>query len=378
MGIRKRVPTGLFRTRDRRFRVGGSEPVQYPGVAETPERILIIRPSALGDVCRSVPVLVSLRRAFPDARIDWLVQDSFADAVSSHPMLNGVVPFPRGAVGIQKLAGPEGRSALAGFLSSLKSPKYDLVVDAQGLGRSGFFAWWTGAPRRVGYANARELGWLGVNRRHSVSTRLHAVDRMLELLAREGIEPVRDLRLYCRDQERAAIDPVLRGARYAVIAPTSRWPGKRWPAERFAEVATGLLERGSVDYAVVVGSAGERDQCAPVLAVQERLPRMVNQVGRTTVGELMALIAQSELVLANDSAALHMAVGFDRPLVGLFGPTDVGLVGPYGREDDVVQPLTPPPGVTHKHEREGRKMMEHIRTETVLRACVERLERSRH
>jgi ADP-heptose:LPS heptosyltransferase len=334
---------------------------------------LIIRPSALGDVCRSVPVLVTLRAAFPKARIDWLVQDSFAEAVASHPMLSGVVKFPRGAVGLGKLVGSEGRAALVGFLGSLRSPRYDMVVDAQGLGRSGFFAWWTGASRRVGYANAREVGWLGLNRRHRVDANRHAVDRMLALLEMEGLEPVHDMRLYASASDLSSIDPTLRGTRYAVIAPTSRWEGKRWAGERFAEVTKRLLESGRVDYAVVVASGSELGQCAPVLALQKSQPRLMNQVGRTTVGELMALISQSALVLANDSAALHMAVGFDRPLVGLFGPTRVDLVGPYRRGQDVIQAEAPKRGVSHKDAGAGRAMMDAIGMEVVVKACLERL-----
>src|SRR5690606_13157489 len=98
--------------------------------------------------------------------------------------------------------------------------------------RSGFFAWATRAPRRVGFANARELGWLGLTERHGVPHERHTVDRMLELVRMAGVEPVRDLRLYApparAGREHGA------GRPYAVIAPTSRWPGKRWPAKRFA------------------------------------------------------------------------------------------------------------------------------------------------
>lgn len=320
-----------------------------------------------------MPVLTTLRAAYPHARIDWLVQDSFAEAVAAHPMLTSAVKFPRGAVALRKLLTPAGRETLHHFIGSLRGPRYDLVIDAQGLGRSGLFARWTRAPRRVGYANAREFGWLGLNRRHHVSPDLHAVDRMLELLAREGLEPVRDMRLYSSESDRAAIDPVLRGTRYAVIAPTSRWEGKRWPCERFASVTRSLLESGRIDYAVVVAAGSERDQCGPLLALQSSQPRLLNQVGRTTIGELMALIGQSSLVLANDSAAVHMAVGFDRPLVGLFGPTRINLVGPYRRENDVIQPAPPPPAVSHKDAAAGRELMERISTEAVLRACTERL-----
>lgn len=339
-----------------------------------PERILIIRPSALGDVCRSVPVLVSLRRAFPTARIDWLVQDAFADAVRWHPDLSEAVPFERRRLGSLLRAGRV--DDLLEWLESLRRARYDLVLDCQGLLRSGLIALATGAPRRVGYANARELGWLGLNERHHVPADLHAVDRMLELVRHAGVEPVRDMRLYTGEPARQWVrtHPAL-AAPYAVVAPTSRWPGKRWPADRFAHVARHLVSRGLT--VALVGGPSERGQCVPLLDLAARDARVVDLIGRTSVAQLMALIESSRLVIANDSAALHMAVGFDRPTVALYGPTRIDLVGPYRRDDDVIQHTRPGDTLDHKDEPTGRALMARITTEEVIAKAEARLLPSR-
>jgi lipopolysaccharide heptosyltransferase I len=331
-----------------------------------PGRILIIRPSALGDVCRSAPVLASLRRAYPRAEIDWLVQDTFAPAVEHHAALSGVVKFPRAGLGRDLKRGRIG--AVVRWLRGLRGRRYDLALDCQGLARSGFFAWASGAARRVGYANARELGWVWLNERHRVDPKMHAVDRMLELVRAMGIEPVCDLRLYTAWQDRAWVerDPALAGG-FVVMAPTSRWPGKRWPVERFAAVARALTARG--ERVVVVGAASERGQCGPLLELAKETSLVVDRVGGTSVGQLMALVEASRLVIANDSAALHMAVGFDRPIVALFGPTRVELVGPYGRERDVIQHLRRGDRVDHKDEASGRGLMERISVEEVVAAA---------
>lgn len=342
-----------------------------------PQRILIIRPSALGDVCRTVPVLVSLKRRYSGAVIDWLAQDSFAPAISAHPDLGAVIPFRRGAMRGTRLFSPEGRAAFAKLRRALRphdGAAYDLVIDCQGLLRSGFFAWLTGAPARVGYANAEELGWLGCNRRHHVPRDRHAVDRMIALIEAEGVPPVRDLRLYTSASDRAALDERLKHSRFVLLAPTSRWEGKRWPADRFAEAARVILAEQAAEFVVIAASESERSQCAPLLELAAREPRVIDLIGRTTVGGLMAAVEHAALVIANDSAALHMAVGFDRPLVALFGPTRVDLVGPYGRERDVIQPVTPPPpGVSHKDAAAGRALMERIPTAQVIAAALERL-----
>lgn len=330
-----------------------------------PRRVLIVRPSALGDVCRTVPVLVSLKRAWPQAHVDWLVQDGFADAIAAHPDLTRVVLFPRRGLG--RWYTREGAALGRKLVSQLHAARYDLVLDCQGLARSGLLTRATGAAIRVGHADARELAWLGYTHRVDAAGAVHTVDRMLTLVEALGVPAVRDMRLYAVPGDLAAVDADGRfaGRRFAVLAPTSRWPGKRWPAERFAELARELLTRG-FERVVLVGGANERDQCAPLVQLAGREPRVVDLVGATTVGGLLAVIARSSLVVANDSAALHMAVGLDKPLVGLFGPTDVAKVGPYGRERDVIQHVRPGERLDHKNEAAGRAMMDRIVVAEVL------------
>ncbi|GAB4555992.1 MAG: lipopolysaccharide heptosyltransferase I [Phycisphaerales bacterium] len=341
----------------------------------TPVRsILLIRPSALGDVCRTVPVVTSLRTAFPEASIDWLVHEAFVDAVRHHPDVRGVISFRRGALGKRWLFTATGRAVFRGLVRSLREPGYDLVIDAQGLGRSGLFAYLTGAPRRVGFADARELGWLGVNERIRVAPDVtHSVDRMLALLAGAGIEPVPDMRLYTSSEHRDRAASLVETDRYAVIAPTSRWAGKRWPEDRFERVVEALLDADAVDRVAIVASGSERQQCTHLIEHARHNERVVDLVGSTSVGVLMALIQSAAFVLANDSAPLHMAVGFDRPLVALFGPTRIERVGPYGRGHDVLQSAAPAKGVSHKDEAAGRAMMEAITTNAVIEACLTRL-----
>ena len=341
-----------------------------------PERILLIRPSALGDVCRTVPVLVSLRARFPGARIDWLVRDAYAPAVAAHPDITGVVSFPRAALTGWWKGGAPTRHLLA-FLHALREPRYDMVIDCQGLFRSGVFAAATGSRRRLGWAGAPEAAPLFYTRDHRVRAPrgVHTVEHMLALAAAAGAAPIRDLRLYPSAHDRAALDPRLRDARFALLAPTSRWPGKRWPAERFAVLANRLLSEGAVAAVAVVGGPGEREQCGPLTALADRDPRVIDLIGRTSVGGLLAAVERSALVVANDSAALHMAVGLARPLVALFGPTRVDLVGPYGREADVIQHAGPADPLDHKHEAAGRALMERISVDEVFAAALQRLRR---
>lgn len=336
-----------------------------------PRRILLIRPSALGDVCRTVPLLVSLKRAWPEAAVDWLVQDAFVEAVRAHPDLHEAVPFPRAELG--RLARTGRIDRVLGWMAGVRRRDYDLVIDAQGLLRSGLIAWGTRAPRRVGYANAQEGAALLYTERHRIDKAVHTVDRMLGLLAAAGIGPVPDLRLYTTPADRAeaaalAPEPGL------VIAPTSRWPAKRWPIQRFADLVGRVLDAGAGAAAgtvTIVGGPGEESQCRPLLDRFAGDARVVNLVGRTRVGVLMAVIERARAVVANDSAALHMAVGFARPTVALFGPTDAARVGPYGRAHEVIGHAEPGDSLDHKRDANVR-MMERIGVEEVVAAVRER------
>ncbi len=336
------------------------------------KRILIVRPSALGDVCRTVPVLASVRAAYPSAEIDWLVRDVFAEAVSAHPMLTRVIPFAREELRAWWRS-PRAAGTLRQFMRGLREARYDVVLDLQGLARSGLFTWATRAPRRVGLADARELGWLGLTERVRVARETHTVDRMLGVVEGAGVPVVRDMRLYTTSAWRARGESIAGGDRYALLAPTSAWEGKRWPADRFRDVARHLLADGLVDRVVVVGGRREREQCRELMELATNEKRVIDAVGATSVGELMALVERAAIVLANDSAAAHMAVGFDRPLVCLFGPTRIDRVGPYLRDRDVLQHLEPGDSFAHKDGSVGRAMMERISVKQVVESAVQRL-----
>lgn len=337
---------------------------------KTTVRILLIRPSALGDVCRSAPVAASLRAAFPDASIEWLVQDSFRDAIRAHPAVDGLVEFPR-----RRLSGwwrsPAVAAEAVRFLRGLRG-RFDVVVDAQGLFRSGLMAFATGAGRRIGFADAREVGWFGVNERIEVRER-HAVERMLGLLAGAGIATVPDPTLVApadsvdgwRSMARS-LGAGVPGSRYAVLATTSRWISKEWPAERWKGLAPALLDRG-FESIVLCGSGDERERVEAARPAGAAGDRVVNAAGRTSIGETMAAIAGASLVVANDSAATHMAVGFRRPLLSLFGPTDPAEAGPFRRPRAVVRSPAAEGRRLHYRDRGlGDSIMRAITVERVL------------
>ncbi len=152
------------------------------------QRILIVKPSSPGDIIHALPVARALRAALPDAHISWLVATNFANLLQCETSINEIIKFDR------KRYGRFGRSlsasgAFLGFLNELRWRRFDTVLDLQGLFRSGLFTFATGAKRRVGFRNARELAGMFYNARVDVpDDEIHAVERNLLFLKALGIE----------------------------------------------------------------------------------------------------------------------------------------------------------------------------------------------
>ncbi len=336
--------------------------------------------------------MASLRAALPAAHIAWVVQDDFADAVAAHPALNEVIAFPRSRFG-RWWKSPGRAGEVRRWFSDLRKRRFDVALDCQGLSRSGLITRATRAPLRIGLRSAREFAWLCYNRRVPEDEQplpAHTVDRMMALLAPLGVAARHDMKLYVPSAAQAWWDE--RGARlglsatdpYAVIAPGSRWISKRWPIDRFADLIDPLLRRG-FKRVMVIGSPAERDQARPlterfgssVMRIENGAAAgtpdgatIVDLVGATSIGQTMALVAGAGLVIANDSAPLHMAVGFDRPCVALFGPTDPAAVGPYRRAECVVRAFQPKPDerINYKDDKLGDSLMRLISSAMALQA----------
>lgn len=312
-------------------------------------RILLIKPSALGDVVHAIPTLVELRRRYPGAQIDWLVTPENAELVQHHPALSDVVLFDRRAFrkGWRAFAG------LPGFIRQLRQPRYDLVIDLHGQLRSGAFAVATGCPVRIGFdrprrknsgpqrgwAGAREGAWLAYTHRILIPTlQVHAVDRYLwlgELLGFVPGEPEQALHVAPaahESAERLLSEAGLREHAFALLSPTTMWETKHWRLGGFVEVAKALGARGQP--VVLVGGPGDRAVCEKI---REGCPEAHNLAGRTSPGELAALVQRAAMCVSNDSGVGHLAVACGKPLAAIYGPTNPVTVGPYRRPEAVVR-----------------------------------------
>ncbi|MGB2820267.1 MAG: glycosyltransferase family 9 protein, partial [Phycisphaerae bacterium] len=161
-----------------------------PPKPATPRKVLIIKPSSLGDVVTALPVLRGLRRTFPATRVSWLLSTACAPLLADDGDLDEIVPFDRRRMG-RAWRSPAAVRLLAGFLAALSRGGFDWVIDLQGLFRSGFFALATGAEVRAGFADAREGAWAFYTHRHRPAER-HTVDRNVSLARMLGIDARRE------------------------------------------------------------------------------------------------------------------------------------------------------------------------------------------
>ncbi|MGL4423689.1 MAG: glycosyltransferase family 9 protein [Gemmataceae bacterium] len=288
-------------------------------------RIAIIKPSALGDIVHALPLAAGLRRRFPHAHMSWVVNRGFAELLRDQPDIDAIVPFDRAALGRGNLV------AMWRFLQELRRQRFQIVIDAQGLFRTGVMTAATGAPLRIGFANARE------GARHFYSHAVpapthreeHAVDRLWRLGAVLEVEGPKVFRLGESAIETAAVQELLRPwpRPWLVVAPGSKWATKQWPLPAFAN----LLHDAEVRYggtAIIVGSGDDR-----LLAEQLRphLRRWLDLTGKTTLPRLTALLRQADLMLGNDTGPLHLAAALGVPCLAPYTCTLPRNHGPYGQ-----------------------------------------------
>lgn len=304
------------------------------------KRLLLIKPSSLGDVCHAVASAWALKERWPTLHLTWLVNRGFEPLIKPISAVDATIPFDRGRFrGIARTLA--GGGTLRSFVGTLRQGRFDAVLDMQGLFRSGLFARLSGAPLRVGEAGARELAWMFYTRRvRAPAQPCHARERYDALTAALGCATPARQDLDVTDAERARARDLLAGAGYAggalvAVCPAARWESKVYPAAHFAAVLDKLGAEGVAGQPVLVGSPDMAELCAGV-ADSCRVARPLNLCGKTDLRELAALLDLSELLLTCDSGPMHMAAAQGTPVLALLGPTDPRRTGPYGQLANVL------------------------------------------
>ncbi len=290
---------------------------------------LIVRLGALGDIVHAVPAAAALRRAYPDARIDWLVDARHRSIVDLMTVVDRAIVLERASVG--------------GWLDvtrRLRQTRYDAAMDFQGLLKSAILARASGAARVVGFSvwhlrekTARPF-YTDTDRRARLEAD-HVILKNLRLLSAIGVHDER-IEFPLAEVDSPALTAVQtmlgEGRRFALINPGAAWPNKRWPAERYGEVASFIQEiRGLPSF--VLWGPGEEGLAGAVVDASAGAARIAP---RTGLADLLALSRAASLMISGDTGPLHIAAAAGTPIVAIFGPTDPHRNGPWDHDDVAV------------------------------------------
>jgi lipopolysaccharide heptosyltransferase I len=327
-------------------------------------KFLIVRLGSLGDVVHAIPAVASLRRAYPDATIDWLVDPRYVELVNLVVGTDRAIPLNPRAGMIQ----------LVGAVRALRAARYDAVVDLQGLIKSATLARAAGARRTIGLPRPHLREPLAVwlyGETPDPGRDPHVIRKGLALVRALGVTDDRitfPLSVPVTPAARA-VGAQADADGYAIINPGAAWPNKRWPADRFGALAAALRDRTGIVSSVLWGPSEESLAAAVVAA--SRGAAMI--APRTTITDIASIARGARLIVSGDTGPLHIAAAVGTPAVGLFGPTLAARNGPWV-EADVT--LTRYDGCPCHYERRCRRAtpcIDDIGLDEVLTAVERRL-----
>lgn len=298
-----------------------------PPLGERPH-ILIVRTSALGDIIHALPVLTALRRRYPEARIGWAVEKTFAPVLADHPWIDELFevrlrPWRKRPWAV--------RHEIRNAIQRLRTFRADLAIDLMGNHKGALLARASGARYILGPSRAfRREGSSALWIHRGVDTPgRHAVDRYLDVLAPLGLPPAEvdfaaqhiltqppdDIRHFLGARERP----------FVLIQAGAGWANKTWPAPWWGQVARALRDDPGVDVFVPL-APGEESLAQTLVDTSDGAARTVDT---RPFAALAAVLRRGRLVLGGDTGPLHMAHAFGTPVLCLVGPTDPERNGPY-------------------------------------------------
>ncbi len=339
--------------------------------------ILIVKLSSIGDIVHTLPALARLRRAFPKAHISWVVERTMAELLRENPFLDEVLEIDTRAWrrrGISRATVREIRQAFA----RVRRRRYDLGFDFQGLLKSGFVLWLSGARRRIGFetrALKERASRVFLTEQVAVPEDAHVIEHHLALVRHvigEGAEEGEyEFPLLIPERDRHVVEERLKELGiedFALLNPGGGWALKRWAPENYGAIADFLWERYGWTSLVPFGPAEQ--ELAEAVARASRWGKALPFP--CTLKQLAALADRARLFLGGDTGPLHLAAARGTPIVALYGPTSARRNGPFRPQDEVIE-RTPPSGHRYYSRRERASGSLEISVPEVIAAIQRRV-----
>jgi lipopolysaccharide heptosyltransferase I len=293
-------------------------------VTDGSPRFLIVRLGSLGDVIHAIPAAAALRRRYPEARIDWLVDPQY-------------VGLLRLVSGLDERVALDSRGSLVQTLSTvgwLRRQRYDAAIDVQGLIKSAALARSAGARRTFGMPRGQLREPTAARLYTDVADpgeAVHVIHRNIRMFSVVGVEDERVMFPLQIPATQASEVVAARFApdEYVVINPGAAWPNKRWPARWFGALAAGIRERRGLRTLVLWGP-GEQALAGAVIDASNGAAVLAPS---TVVVDLFGIVQHARLLVSGDTGPLHIGAAVGTPTVALFGPTMSERNGPWAPAD---------------------------------------------
>lgn len=297
-------------------------------------RVLVVKTSSMGDVLHTLPALTDAMSAIPDIRFDWVVEEGFSQIPGWHPAVDRVIP-----VAIRRWRrnwfGADTRQERNDFKRQLQERRYSAVIDGQGLIKSAALITRIaqGSKHGMDCKSAREpfASWF-YNHRHAVAKQQHAVERLRELFAKSlgYLKPALqgDYAIASRFLQRLPED----AGRYLVFLHATTRDEKHWPEAQWRE----LIQLNASSGLKIKLPWGAEHEHQRALRLAEGFDH-VEVLPRLPLADVAAVLAGARAVISVDTGLSHLTAALDRPNITLYGPTDPGLIGGYGKNQMVMK-----------------------------------------
>lgn len=280
-------------------------------------KILIIKPSSFGDIAQASPVLSALKKAYPDSNISWLVFEDYAELVSMFADNDNIIIWHKKG----------GIKEFIKLIKLIRKEKFDLVIDLQGLARTSILSFLSGAKQKISVPGVKEGGYLIVKEVFPKSRNLNATQRSLETvryLTGEKTSAEFNIKLngVMRQQaEKLLLDRNVKPKNKIIgIVPSSRALNKILPAEYYIKLFDLISSSGIKANVIILG--GEND------SNNLKHPSVKNLCGKTSMGQLAAILKRCSVVIGGDTGPVHLAAALGVPVIAIFGGSDVKETAP--------------------------------------------------
>lgn len=316
---------------------------------------LVVRLSSIGDLVHTLPAVAALRRRFPEARIDWLVETRYRDVLLDNPDVDELIEVD--TLGWRrKLLSPRTWTQVREAVATIRARRYDAVLDLQGTIKSAVCAFLARSDRRIGFTSShlkeRAASLLYKERVAPNGTGPHVIDRHLALLTALDIRS--DERAFSIVVPASMVKATERRLgewhleAYVILNPGGSWETKLWSSEKFGQLAAAVQKEFQLPSLVIWGP-GEKSLAERIVDTSSGAARLAPE---TSLREMIPYIERARLFVSGDTGPMHIASARGVPVVGIFGPTDPARNGPLGTGDEVIYHAEPC-GPCYKHHCPG-------------------------